>query len=755
MFERIGKILFFFFFLAGLSGCGNLESSVFSLGSSPPTRQQISVSFPDITLQEGETAHVIMALPEAAETALTFHWNIAGTGAETAFVARSGTMVVNAGANSGHFTVSTIDDHIYTGPRNFILTLDLNSTKYSLSGTSFQFEVRDDEIPVTVAIDTPVVVFSGNVGAYAASGTCSENGEAVNLEFTDGSHNVAVGPAPLCTNGVWAISGVNLTSLNEGPLTIKANHSSSAGQGALQASGAVLKDVTPPGNPTVILDGTYFSSLTLSPTITFTSALDVDLASHEVQVVKTSDSTVVAPWAVLTSGSSITGLSLQSEQGYHVVIRSVDVHGNKSSGASSDGWIPDTTGPSAPTGLAFSYQSMKLQQTGPVTLSTLGSDLGSGVKLWQLRLLTDTNTVLEDWKDMGTDLTFKKNSWYGFTDLSLSEGANYKIEARSVDYLDNLGSVATLNFQAKVCPTYYVPVYPLENRPSGLFPQFPYPDKAFCVAKFEMKAVDTNGDLVNSGNGYTNYNAAYLPASRPDGTPWAKQITQVRALQKCTQIGQGLITNAQWQTMARHIAADASNWSSSVVGQDRLIIGNYTGTISATAVADGLAFGTQKFLAASSATVPFDDNNGLVGIPPSVDPDGRRTHHFPWGERIWDLGGNVAEVMRDIGAANNWLTNTSHEFTVNFVTPLVDIAGLVSDFSGCSFLTAGAGTQTDNQCHLGKGMLPPVSYAWDQALSRGSYANNGHDNGLFKIDGYDGTTDAITYYGFRCVIENP
>jgi hypothetical protein len=93
----------------------------------------------------------------------------------------------------------------------------------------------------------------------------------------------------------------------------------------------------------------------------------------------------------------------------------------------------------------------------------------------------------------------------------------------------------------------------------------------FCVAKFEMKAVtqnpvtNPNAALVNVNGSQISNHLSWYPASRPEGTPWPS-VSQRHALVLCDKLndapglpGRGkagpyrLISNRQWQTMARNI----------------------------------------------------------------------------------------------------------------------------------------------------------------------------------------------------------
>ena len=74
-----------------------------------------------------------------------------------------------------------------------------------------------------------------------------------------------------------------------------------------------------------------------------------------------------------------------------------------------------------------------------------------------------------------------------------------------------------------------------------------YTSRGFCVAKYEMKK---------------NNNSAKAEAiSQKRGMPWTR-ITQGQAIKACQYMGEGydLITNEEWQTVARHIEKVTANW---------------------------------------------------------------------------------------------------------------------------------------------------------------------------------------------------
>jgi hypothetical protein len=750
------KQWYVFLALILLSGCGLITSSVSNLEvpSLDQNDNKVTLTLPPLVLVEGGTLLVVLKTSSELELTSNLSWTITGTDAATTFTANSGT--VSFAGQVGSFTIVSIDDALVNGSRNFTLQMALAGSSLTLANSTFSIQVTDNDVRPTITLAALPIVASTNVTSYTMSGTCSANAQDVVVAIKDGVHTVNPSPQPTCLAGVWSLASLDLSALDEGNLSVTIDHADGAGNTAVQIVRALFKDTIPPSVPSLVIDGASKASLTDSPVVTFTGALQADLDHYEIQVKNLNTSAVVKTWATFASGAVVSGLSLTSEASYFVEVRSVDTYGNISGVGYSDGWMADTFGPTAPTGLAITYQSLKLNSTGPLAIATYGTDAGVGVQKTQVRLVTAADVLVKDWVDNALNTSYQENTWNGFASLTLTSSAGYKVQARSLDNLGNVGAVAELAFTAKTCPVNYVPVYPLATRPAGNFPTYPYPTTSVCVAKFEMKATDGAGTLSNTGNGNVAYSATYHAASRPDGTPWIK-MNQIRAVNRCTDIGQALITNGQWQTMARHIASTASNWSTGTALSGYLNIGNYTDGVSATAVADGLAFGTMKTLAASSATVIFSDASPYVGIRASPIFAGKRTHVFPWGDVIWDLGGNAIETMRDIVPANQWITLPAEAPIADLTGSLVDLFGFTGSITSCVDIdnVVDNWDQIGNKCTAGVAILPTASDAWDLSINRGSHYTNGADNGIFKVDTMDGTSDTLSYGGFRCVIENP
>ena len=249
------------------------------------------------------------------------------------------------------------------------------------------------------------------------------------------------------------------------------------------------------------------------------------------------------------------------------------------------------------------------------------------------------------------------------------------------------------------------------NCPSGFIgvPALPpYTVRYFCVAKYEMK---------NNG-----YGAATSVAT---GTPWVS-INRASARSACQNLGAGfdMISNDQWQTIARNIAGVASNWNTGAVASGELNRGH------------------SDNLPANSLAASIDDNDPCNGTgqtcSSTVWDSQRRTHKLSNGNVIWDFAGNVWE----------WVTNDSN------VSNGAD--GYISTMSGGDNrqINYGAASSTicstpsiSPFCGMGYGFFNYNA----SAVLRGRHWAGAEYTGVFGADLSTSTTNVKNTVGFRCV----
>lgn len=251
----------------------------------------------------------------------------------------------------------------------------------------------------------------------------------------------------------------------------------------------------------------------------------------------------------------------------------------------------------------------------------------------------------------------------------------------------------------------------------------------FCVAKYEMK-------VLGEQEGDRDYDPSLRAESRMTGIPWTN-IQREQAVAECQELGAGydLISNPQWQAMAREIEVAAGpqgqllNWSSFSSGGHNLInMGRHLGY-----------------------TVPRYGpvDAGLNNLPcylsepecaDYTDPDfrSRRIHYLASGEVIWDVSGNAFEWIKgSFGLAEPVYDYVSQEPWSS--------SGFKTQFGPAgSYLTKDAGR------YGGLGWFS-ASFGLDGIIRGGDHGS--YETGIFSVLGSrpDNSLDSL---GFRCVYSN-
>ncbi len=254
--------------------------------------------------------------------------------------------------------------------------------------------------------------------------------------------------------------------------------------------------------------------------------------------------------------------------------------------------------------------------------------------------------------------------------------------------------------------------------------------KAFCVAKYEMK-------ILGDDNGNQAYSAAFVADSRVSGTPWVN-INRNQSITECQALGAGydLISNAQWQAVAREIelvqtAGVYLNWSNGSTSGANAISRGHTDS------------GPSNALAASIDSDPcFGTTNTNCANNAHPDFTQKRTHFLSGGEVIWDVAGNVWEwVKQDIVAGppyeggNNFISQQPWTSDLNHPEMWGPFANYTTKSSG-------------EYGGLGYGFLG-VSAG---AVIRGGDLFNGIGSGVFSANLNNGPLSSGTTVGFRCVV---
>ncbi|WP_415061773.1 DUF1566 domain-containing protein [Bdellovibrio sp.] len=176
---------------------------------------------------------------------------------------------------------------------------------------------------------TDVSTISLASGNITLGGTATVGCSVTSIAGTGGTRTVTV-------NGCTGTGTVNIS--------VAANTAkSTTGEDApaVGPSTSYNVDNTGPTAPTGVTLGSVPNNLTNSPTITYTAASDIGgstVANHQVQIIKTSDSSVIRAWTNHTSGSDVGSLTLATNTQYSVLVRAVDALGNLGTSTTAVNW---------------------------------------------------------------------------------------------------------------------------------------------------------------------------------------------------------------------------------------------------------------------------------------------------------------------------------------------------------------------------------------------------------------------------------
>ncbi len=268
--------------------------------------------------------------------------------------------------------------------------------------------------------------------------------------------------------------------------------------------------------------------------------------------------------------------------------------------------------------------------------------------------------------------------------------------------------------------------------------------KNFCVMKYEAK--NDGGVAVSTASG-----ALYV------------SVTWQEAQDECEVLGSKyhLITENEWLTIAQNVANHAVNWNSSVVGSGFMYLGHNDNDPSTSLLAD------------------TDDLNGYYGTNDGVSFPGdgsyfnfpsndarayqgqKRTLSLSNGEVIWDLSGNVMELLnnsmpiglRYYGGGEGWYSYNSDDGTGS-VASLVPV--LKQPLNGWNALN-GMGRYFDGNNDVGtvnNRVESPdfcAGYCSSTAIFlRGGRWSYGEYTGVYALELFTGPSRAQTDTGFRC-----
>ncbi len=249
----------------------------------------------------------------------------------------------------------------------------------------------------------------------------------------------------------------------------------------------------------------------------------------------------------------------------------------------------------------------------------------------------------------------------------------------------------------------------------------------FWVAKYEMKKETVN----------VNGIASDRAVSRAAGLPW--DTSRAQAHTACQMLGEGykLISNAQWQAIAREIEGNnLNNWSKTLISEkDYINYGHSDNNPPQT-----LEAGVDQNPCIGTLNNHCTDNT-------KSDFSQKRTHTLKSGGIIWDFAGNADEwVSEDLTIM--YPLEAMRFTAVPSTTIAIDMVDVMKTYG--PVLGRDLPIQ-NNSPYGGYGVLIYTYLPNGMALIRGGEYSSGDNSGVFTTKTYS-ENDAA---GFRCVSVNP
>jgi hypothetical protein len=308
----------------------------------------------------------------------------------------------------------------------------------------------------------------------------------------------------------------------------------------------------------------------------------------------------------------------------------------------------------------------------------------------------------------------------------------FSVTATSTNSLGSVNSgVVSFTSASTTCPTGYIRV-PASKTPglgsvnasNGHAQWWLDTSLDFCLMKYPAK--DNNGSTYAS--------------STMTGTPWVTiprgtdESSPGGAMKACKDAGPGyrLISNTQWQSVARNIENVAANWSGNVVGGGVLARG-HSDNSPANALDNNAA-----------------DTDGYSGTGNSATQavgsgwEQRRTQTLSNGDVVWDFGGNVYQWVSDNHANLGVNPATSAGFILGFhQANWFPTTGDFAFINRLLFAPLGSYDTTKNTGAIEGGSAG--------AVVRGGLWSDGSVAGAFSTFLNAPATESSIYVGFRCV----
>ncbi|MFN8370239.1 MAG: LamG domain-containing protein [Bacteriovoracaceae bacterium] len=247
------------------------------------------------------------------------------------------------------------------------------------------------------------------------------------------------------SKATFEAAGISLTVSANSTTTLYAKaYDSLSNATACTSMTSYTHDNTIPSTVASLTDGTYYSSFTSSPSLSWTASSDsgAGILRYEVSLGSSAGATDIVSWTNVgvTTSYQFTGITPNLVNGntYYANVRVIDNAANTSSVTSSDGWTVDT---SAPSDITVTFTGCTTNYLGATW--TTSTDSESGISKYEYALgTTNGGTDVISWTSNANSTSLSLAS------LSLTAGNTYYLSARAVN---NASTTSSTNTQSAVC----------------------------------------------------------------------------------------------------------------------------------------------------------------------------------------------------------------------------------------------------------------------------------------------------------------
>jgi len=248
---------------------GSWNTGFFDISGEPDSALAIAINLQDINGNPATTvtssATKLTATPtvtiasspnidQSNETAYSISGTCSESGEAVNVDINSSALVFNPNCAAGTWSINNTDVSAIVDAPSILISVTHNS---AIAATA---TIAKDTAAPTVTITSAPDINGSNQTIYQVTGTCSENGRAVNIDIASGLFTYS----PNCNSGTWVTGLQDVSTLTDGAIVITANHDNASLQAANTASKTITMATATPTVNTLTAPTTYTNSVEIT-----------------------------------------------------------------------------------------------------------------------------------------------------------------------------------------------------------------------------------------------------------------------------------------------------------------------------------------------------------------------------------------------------------------------------------------------------------------------------------------------------------